>query len=126
MVSVKSVSNGAASDFRHSFVALEKNRVTRSIVKTQSKLNVVLKTKAQIGDIVLLTQGIGVIRYYGKVDFDVEGGEWFGIELKGPPIAGGHNGTYDDKKYFETRGGDGRGIFVRKPDVLRIITSKKY
>ena len=82
------------------------------------------KRTAQIGDIVLLQQGIGVIRYRGEVDFD-EGEEYFGVELKGPQITGGHNGTYNGKKYFVTRGGDGRGIFIRKPQILRIISSEE-
>lgn len=82
------------------------------------------KRNAQIGDIVLLQQGIGVIRYRGEVDFD-EGEEYFGVELKGPSISGGHNGTYNGKKYFVTRGGDGRGIFIRKPQILRIISSEE-
>jgi len=67
---------------------------------------------------VLLKQGIGVVRYYGKVDFD-ETQNYFGIELKGPPIAGGHNGN----GYFKTRGGDGRGIFVLQP--IRVISSEE-
>ena len=46
----------------------------------------------QIGDIVLLnTREIGVIRYYGDVHFD-EGTLYFGVELKGPKVSGGHNG----------------------------------
>lgn len=82
-----------------------------------------LKRTPQLGDIVLLQQGIAVVRYYGTVDFDMEGNKYFGVELKGPRIAGGHNGTYNGKKYFETSGGDGRGIFVRKP--IRIISSEE-
>eukprot|EP01083_Nonionella_stella_P035484 96803_1 len=77
---------------------------------------------AKIGDIVLLKQGIGVVRYYGPVDFD-EDTPYYGVELKGPSTPGGHNGTYNGKTYFETTGGDGRGIFIRKP--LRIITSEE-
>eukprot|EP00485_Elphidium_margaritaceum_P007503 CAMPEP_0202690570 /NCGR_PEP_ID=MMETSP1385-20130828/5514_1 /ASSEMBLY_ACC=CAM_ASM_000861 /TAXON_ID=933848 /ORGANISM="Elphidium margaritaceum" /LENGTH=593 /DNA_ID=CAMNT_0049345845 /DNA_START=44 /DNA_END=1825 /DNA_ORIENTATION=- len=75
-----------------------------------------------VGDIVLLKQGIGVVRYYGEVDFD-ESNLYYGIELKGPRIAGGHNGTYAGKRYFTTTGGDGRGIFVRTP--IRVITSEE-
>eukprot|EP01083_Nonionella_stella_P022670 62696_1 len=78
----------------------------------------------RLGDIVLLQQGIGVIRYYGNVDWDEET-SYFGVELKGPSISGGHNGTYNGKKYFTVSGGDGRGIFVKTSNILRVISSEE-
>ena len=82
------------------------------------------KRKAKKGDIILLQQGIGVVRYYGEVDFDEER-LYYGVELKGPRITGGHNGTYNGKKYFTVTGGDGRGIFIQQSNILRIISSEE-
>eukprot|EP01084_Bolivina_argentea_P028300 52620_1 len=71
----------------------------------------------RIGDIVILKQGIGVVRYYGSVDFDSDN-KYYGIEMKGPQVPGGHNG----KNKFECKR-NGRGIFVRS--FMRIISSEE-
>ena len=71
----------------------------------------------RVGDVVMVKQGIGVVRYVGNVEFDK--GKYFGIEVKGPPVIGGHNGSYGQTQYFQTSKPQ-RGIFCKQ--VIRLAS----
>jgi hypothetical protein len=81
--------------------------------------------KPKVGDIVLVKQGIGVVRFVGRVeefDDDEESElEDIGIEIKGNAVIGGSDGTWNNKKYFTCR--PNRGIFVKK--IIRIVSSEE-
>ena len=79
-----------------------------------------IPSKPRVGDIVMVKQGIGVVRYVGEVEFDKDN-IYYGIEVKGPPVIGGHNGSYGQTQYFQTSNPQ-RGIFCK--NVIRYINSK--
>eukprot|EP00486_Rosalina_sp_Unknown_P009594 CAMPEP_0201590386 /NCGR_PEP_ID=MMETSP0190_2-20130828/177185_1 /ASSEMBLY_ACC=CAM_ASM_000263 /TAXON_ID=37353 /ORGANISM="Rosalina sp." /LENGTH=145 /DNA_ID=CAMNT_0048046433 /DNA_START=41 /DNA_END=474 /DNA_ORIENTATION=+ len=73
------------------------------------------------GDVVLVEQGLGVVRFVGNVDFDE--GKHIGIELKGSAIDYGCNGSYNGVKYFEAS--PNHGLFIQINQIIRIITSEE-
>lgn len=84
-----------------------------------------------IGDIVQLKatkNPRGIVRFIGEVNtlrykFDkVYGYYYFGIELFEPE--GNNNGTIDEEYYFQCK--DKHGIFVKRPDIKKIITINYY
>ena len=81
--------------------------------------------KVKRGDIVIIKEGIGIVRYVGELDgygSDV----YIGIELKGSNISikNGNNGEYNDIQYFKCKQRN-RGIFVRSDNILRILNNEE-
>ena len=64
----------------------------------------------RVGQVCIVNGQIGVVKYYGPVHFD--SGLHIGIEIKGSPLTGAHNGTLDGNHYFTAK--PGTGIFVEK------------
>eukprot|EP01084_Bolivina_argentea_P007534 14129_1 len=81
-----------------------------------------MERKPNIGDIVVVKQRIGVIRYYGDVDFDTTH-KYYGIELKGKSISGRHTGAYNENKYFTTKQANSDRIFLCES--IRTISSEE-
>jgi len=61
-----------------------------------------------VDDIVLISRGVGVVRYVGRLHFKTRSDYWVGVELKGNP--GKNNGSVRGKRYFTCK--EGQGIFV--------------
>ncbi|KAJ6241061.1 dynactin 1-related microtubule-binding [Anaeramoeba flamelloides] len=75
-------------------------------------------TTIAIGDRAMDSRGNpGTISFIGKTQFD--SGFWVGIELDEP--VGKNNGTIEGVTYFKC--GNKRGVFVRKPALLRRLNS---
>eukprot|EP00484_Ammonia_sp_Unknown_P028142 CAMPEP_0197048986 /NCGR_PEP_ID=MMETSP1384-20130603/24239_1 /TAXON_ID=29189 /ORGANISM="Ammonia sp." /LENGTH=576 /DNA_ID=CAMNT_0042481205 /DNA_START=12 /DNA_END=1742 /DNA_ORIENTATION=+ len=73
------------------------------------------------GDVVLVEQGLGVVRFVGDVDFDE--GKHIGIELKGNAVDYGTDGSFNGVKYFDAT--PKRGIFIQLSHIIRTITSEE-
>jgi len=74
----------------------------------------------RLSEPVLLNQGIGMVRFFGRVDF--ADGEWIGVEMIEP--VGKNDGTVKGKKYFECK--DKHGIFVKIEKIERKLEQKVY
>jgi len=66
----------------------------------------------RIGDVVLVDDRVGVVRYVGPLHLDKS--IHFGIEIKGQPLEDGHDGTLDNARYFQVT--QGHGIFTKEID----------
>eukprot|EP01084_Bolivina_argentea_P099644 179096_1 len=77
------------------------------------------------GGVVLVEQGLGVVRFVGDVDFDNKGTH-IGIEIKGSTINCGHDGSLNGTKYFdiETQN-QNNGLFIEMHDIIRTVTSEE-
>ncbi|ETO31501.1 hypothetical protein RFI_05619 [Reticulomyxa filosa] len=75
------------------------------------------KVPFKIGDCVRLIHGkVGIIKYMGSTNFTK--GEVIGLELDSWS-SDGHNGTVQDKKYFEAT--PGRGYFTRRTAISQVL-----
>ena len=73
-----------------------------------------------VGDLVLLPRKRqGLVRYYGRVEFDDGESEWFGVELLGRSM-GNTDGVMQGVRYFEAK--ENCGIFVLPDKILRKLT----
>ncbi|ETO22796.1 hypothetical protein RFI_14397 [Reticulomyxa filosa] len=54
-----------------------------------------------VGDVVLVNDRVGIVRYVGPLAEDK--GTYFGLEMKGEALKDGHDGTLDNKKYFNAK-----------------------
>jgi len=76
---------------------------SRTDVKTQS-------TKKILGDVVLISRGLGTVRYIGKLHIRKNDAEpWLGVELFEP--VGKNDGSIKGVRYFEC--GKNYGVFVK-------------
>jgi len=77
------------------------------------------KKQAQLGDAVLLSKGIGMVRYFGSLPgFE---GEGYGIELVTPD--GNCDGTWKGKRFFRCK--PEYGLFVATSKIKRRITPQE-
>merc|ERR1712203_196880 len=72
----------------------------------------------KVGDVVLLKQSIAEVKYIGHVHWNLKD-LYVGLELP-EEIPNGHNGTYDNKKYFECRAK--RGIILPISTIIKILS----
>lgn len=73
------------------------------------------------GDVVLLCNSTGTVRYIGPVHWDLYR-KYVGIELS-KSVSNGHDGFYQNYRYFTCK--DGRGILVPLSNVDRIVTPEE-
>jgi len=96
----------------------------------------------QVGDAVVIKQGLGIVRYIGLVErkkkkkkspekrpADNEGEEkedppqYVGVELKEQRAQGRNNGTVFGKSYFKTEDGSKKGVFTRR--IKRVLQPER-
>ncbi|ETO26395.1 restin-like protein [Reticulomyxa filosa] len=77
-------------------------------------------TLPRVGDAVLLENArVGIVRYVGPLHTDSSVN--FGIEVKGDALRGGHDGTVDNRKYFQSEAG--HGMLTR--EIERVIPAEE-
>merc|ERR1711879_868545 len=75
-----------------------------------SNKNFLEANELRVGDVVMLSRGIGIVRYVGALHCAEESENWIGIELKAPE--GKNDGTVQGRSYFKCP--QGHGVFVKR------------
>jgi len=91
---------------------LQRRRELREKVKAyDSKTRIGVKTKKiKLGDVVLISRGLGTVRYIGALHVRKQDLEpWLGVELFEP--VGKNDGSIEGVRYFECK--DNFGVFVK-------------
>jgi len=74
----------------------------------------------QIHDSVLLTTGIGVVRYVGKIEG--KKGQWLGLELTDGCV-GDSDGTWQGRQYFKCQ--QNKGMFLLAKEIVRKLSPEE-
>jgi len=77
----------------------------------------------KLGDVVLLEDGIGIIRFLGQVPELSITGLRYGVELKGVTLPNGTDGSIGQQRYFKCP--HGAGTFVESESLVRIISPEE-